>query len=148
MEQPVASMNPEQYLKDRVEDQLKYFEKAANKEKSKHIIYQILIIILALLIPVMNNVDLKGVGDLTNLVTILALVLAILTGIANFRKFGDLWLSYRTTEESIKREKFLFLTLSGKYADNDAAFSEFVSTMELILSAEHNKFRSLIEDKQ
>lgn len=147
MEQMLETMDPGQYILERVDDQLTYYEKAANKAKSKHVTFQTSILVLALLVPVIANLKMDT-GVLNYSVTITSLLLAMLTGIANFRKFGDLWLSYRTTEESIKREKFLFLTSSGKYAGNDAAFSEFVGTMESILSAEHNKFRSLIEDAQ
>ena len=145
-------MDTEKYLADRVEDQLGYYEKAASSAKRKHIWVQTAIIILGLLVPVVINLPNQW-GVLENLqayvkgtVTVFSLSLAILTGISNFRKYGDLWLTYRMTEELIKHEKFLFLTSSGAYHDSDKAANDFVQTVESIISSEHNKFRSIIEE--
>ena len=141
------------YLNDRVEDQLTYYRCAANRAKKIHISTQTAIIVLGLLVPVLANVSLPtDVGSLEpegfnkNAVTICSLTLAVLTGIANFRKFGDLWRSYRTTEELIKHEKYLFITSSGQYVNQKESFDKFVSTIESIISMEHSKFRSLIEE--
>jgi len=145
-------MDIEKYFKDRVEDQLSYYENAANKAKRKHVWTQTTIIILGLLVPVVINLPTQW-GSLQNLegfikivVTVLSLSLAILTGISNFRKYGDLWLTYRMTEELIKHEKFLYLTSSGTYYENEKAPNDFVQTVESIISSEHNKFRSIIEE--
>ena len=127
-------MDTEKYLKDRVEDQLNFYEKAANKAKKKHVWTQTAIIILGLLVPVVINLPTQW-GTLQNLegfikivVTVLSLSLAIFTGISNFRKYGDLWLTYRMTEELIKHEKFLYLTSSGAYHENEKAPNDFVQT--------------------
>lgn len=145
-------MDIEKYLKDRVEDQLHHYESAANKAKKKHVRIQTTIIILGLLVPVIINIpnQLSILGDIQGfvkgIVTVMSLSLAILTGISNLRKYGDLWLSYRMTEELIKHEKFLFLTSSGTYYENEKAANDFVQTVESIISSEHNKFRSIIEE--
>ncbi|MFC1824387.1 DUF4231 domain-containing protein [Thermodesulfobacteriota bacterium] len=147
-------MEIERYLKERVEDQLHYYENAANKAKNKHISMQTTIIVLGLLIPVVINLPNQwGIlgdskGYITGIVTIFSLSLAILTGISNFRKYGDLWLTYRMTEELIKHEKFLFLTSSGAYYQSEKAANDFVQTIESIISSEHNKFRSIIEESK
>ena len=145
-------MDKETYLQKRVADQLDFYEKAANKAKRHHVYVQSTIIILGLLVPVVVNLPTKW-GDTFDgsiviriIVTILSLLLASLTGIANFRKYGELWLSYRMTEELIKNEKYLFLTSSARYVNQETAFSIFVQTVESIISSEHNKFRSIIEE--
>ena len=149
-------MTEEVYLKDRVDDQLKYYETAANKTKTIFNWMQLLIIVFGLLVPVAINfpVDLvssEPTGALDAGVqlsaTIMSLIVAILTGILNFKKYGDLWLSYRMTEELLKHEKFTYLTRSGKYASGNA-FDKFVQTIESLISHEHNKFHSLIQDSK
>ena len=147
-------MDIQEYLEDRVKGQLKYYENAENKAKRKHVWIQTAIIILGLLVPVIvnlpNSLSLLGVansqGFIQGIVTLLSLSLAILTGISNFRKYGDLWLTYRMTEELIKHEKFLYLTSSGTYYENEKAPNDFVQKIESIISSEHNKFRSIIEE--
>ncbi len=145
-------LNVEAYLKDRVDGQLRYYEKAASKAKRVHIVIQTTIIIIGILVPVVVNIPTDwgptlDVGTYVRiLITVLTLLLALLTGIANFRKYGDLWLTYRMTEELLKTEKFLFLTGSGKYENAANQFSHFVKSIEEIVSSEHVKFRSIIEE--
>jgi len=146
----------EVYLNDRVDDQLEYYETAANNTKKIFNRMQLLIIILGVLVPVAINFPVELVSkehtDALSLgvrlsVTIMSLIVAILTGILNLKKYGDLWLQYRMTEELIKHEKFTYLTRSGKYASDDA-FDKFVQTIESLISHEHNKFHSLIQDSK
>lgn len=151
MDSIVEVMDTTSYLKQRVDAQLNYYEKAANRAKKAYTRTQIAIIILGLLVPVIVNLpDTVGNIDISLhikvLVTVMSLTLAVLNGIANFKKYGDLWLSYRMTEELLKHEKFLFQTRAGKYEDPETAFSEFVQSIESLLSVEHNKFRSLVEE--
>lgn len=143
--------DPNIYLEKRVDDQLSYYENAANKQKRKYVYTQSAIIILGLLVPVIINlpkeisgVDLSMWIQLTT--TILSLSLAVMNGMLNFLKFGDLWLSYRMTEEVLKQEKYLFLASAGKYQNKENAYSQFVETVESIISSEHNKFRNLINE--
>jgi hypothetical protein len=111
-----------------------------------------MIVLLALVVPVVANLPHKWVDGTDTYpfiragVTILSLLLAALTGIANFRKFGDLWLSYRLTEELLKHEKFLFLTKTGRYRNEATAFDSFTQSVESIISVEHGKFRAIIEE--
>jgi hypothetical protein len=145
-------LNMEVYLKERVDGQLQYYEQAANNAKRTHISMQTTIIILGILVPVIVNIptiwgDSIDVAPYVRIViTVLSLLLALLTGIANFRKYGDLWLTYRMTEELLKTEKYLFLTSSGKYESAANRFSQFVKSTEEIISSEHIKFRSIIEE--
>ena len=147
----IEPTRPDAYLTERVEDQLAYYGKAAGRYKSRYMWMQTLIIVLGVLVPVVINLpetiggaDLGVVFRIT--ATVMSLTLAIVSGILNLHKFGDLWLEYRLTEESLKKEKFLYLTGSGKYAEPGLAFPRFVETVEGILSAEHTKFRSIVED--
>ena len=143
--------DPNTYLKERVDDQLTYYRNSANRQKRRYVFTQSSIIFLGLIVPVVinlpkeyNGVDLSmGIQIST---TILSLSLAILNGLLNFLKFGDLWLSYRMTEEVLKQEKYLFLASAGKYQNKENAYPQFVETVESIISSEHNKFRNLINE--
>ena len=111
------SMESKEYIESRVEDQLGYYQRAANRNKNVHLRMQTGIILLALLVPVAANIQgdyLGGENTKTITITVLSLALAFLTGLANFRKFGDLWLAFRTTEELLKKELFLFRTQKGE----------------------------------
>ncbi len=137
-----------------MDDQLNYYEKAANKAKKTHIRIQTVIILLGLFIPVITNLKpewipgINGAEYIKAIITVMALLLASLTGIANFRKFGELWLSYRRTEELLKQEKFLFITSSGRYLNNKNAENDFVQSIETIISSEHNQFHTILENEK
>lgn len=148
----MESMNENEYLESRVKDQLDYYSNAATSAKSRFTILQTSIII-GILVPVIVNLPdnwfgISGGMLIKIIVTILSLSLAIISGILNFKKYGDLWLSFRATEELLKHEKYLYLTQSGKYQEITYPFQLFVQETEGIISSEHNKFRSLIEDSK
>ena len=81
-------------------------------------------------------------------ITVVSLLLAALTGISNFRKYGDLWLAYRTTEELVKKELFLFQTEADRFMKKNSAFTDFLQNVESTISAEHERFRSLNESSR
>lgn len=142
------AMDAEEYIETRVTDQLGYYQRAANRAKRWHMFTQTTIVVLGLLIPVLANLNAElfaGETGKTVVITVVSLGLAITTGIANFRKFGDLWLGYRTTEELLKRELFLFTANAGNYRDDENAFSDFVENVESLISSEHERFRSILE---
>lgn len=101
------AMDPATYLKERVIDHLSYYELAANRAKKANNRTLMAIIVLGLLVQVMISIPGQWGSDpnivdvtlaMKVIVTIMSLALAGLNGIANFKKFSDLWLSYRTTE--------------------------------------------------
>ena len=152
-----SSMSPETYLQYRVDDQLKYYASAANRAKRIHFWMQSCVVVMGVLVPVLVNFPVAGAGEAgflsllddgnrRALVTVVSLALAVLTGLQNFRKDGDLWLTYRLNEELIKRERFLYVTASGRYSDRATAFDRFVTSVEDLISAEHSKFRALVEE--
>ena len=124
-------MDQAEYLEARVDAEIKYYERAANKMRKTHLRIQTSVIVGALLVPVLVNAP-ELIPDLSVpirlSVTIVSLLVAILNGLANLGKPGELWLTYRMTQEHLKHEKFLFLTGSGKYVDADNQFSVFVES--------------------
>ena len=143
-------ISQEEYLKERVEPQMDYYSKVSRQAKLVHSRTQITIIVLGLLVPVVVNLNLDTLGLTTQsyinwMATILSLSLAIISGVANFKKDGDHWINYRLTLEALKRERILFLTGSEKYLNHDHAFNLFVETIEKILTGEKDSFLKLTE---
>ncbi len=144
-------MNQEEYMKDRVDNQMNYYSRASRSLKQKHTISQITIISLGLIIPVIVNLEgdwFKMIGGsefIRITTTILSLILAVFSGIANFLKFGELWITFRSTLEALKREKYFFITSSGKYRNSEAGFHIFVENIEAILSNENAEHKQIIE---
>jgi hypothetical protein len=142
----VPTIDVEGYLSGRLEEQIAYYEKAASRAKQMHLRLQGGIIVLSVMVPVAVNRPQDWSGWPRFLVLIFALMLPAMTGLSSFRKYGETWLSYRTTAELLKNEKYLFLTGSGRYRDNPYAFQDLVEAVESLLSAEHTKFRAFFTE--
>ena len=146
-------MSVEDYLQTRVDDQLAFYSNAANRAKKMHTRVNAVIIGFGAAVPVVVNLPSTfGQTDVSLAIklaaTLMSLAVAVLTGWINFRKFGELWLSFRATEELLKQEKFLFITHAADYQDESQAFSLFVQRIEQAISSEHSKFRTLIEESR
>lgn len=124
------------YLKDRVDDQLRYFDAAAIKNQKAYRrlkliaiacnILTTMAIALAFTVPETWKV---GMG-------ILALVLStIVLGtyqLEEFQNYGAKWEKFRLVAEQLKSENYMFLNQAGTYAgeDHDARRREFVERIE------------------
>jgi hypothetical protein len=141
-EQPVTTIDVERYLSGRLEEQIDYYEKAASRAKQMHVRLQSGIIVLSVMVPVAVSHPQDWSGWPRVLVVAASLLLPAMTGLTSFRKYGETWISFRTTAELLKTEKYLFLTGSGRYRDNPNAFHDLVEAVEALLIAEHTKFRA------
>lgn len=130
----IASMSPEQYLKERVDDQLAWYGKKSAANKNWHHRLQLITLIAAASIPVISLSSSEFYVRL--LVAIVGSITAVAAGIVTLFQFKDLWVDYRTTAEQIKYEKFLYLTGSAPY-QTDMAFSDFVNRIEGIIAQEN-----------
>lgn len=139
---PVTAIDVEAYLSGRLEDQIVYYGKAAGRAKQMHVRLQSAIIVLSVMVPVAVSHPQDWSGWLRIPVLAASLLLPAMTGLTSFRKYGETWISYRTTAELLKTEKYLYLTGSGRYRDNPNAFHDLVEAVEALLIAEHTKFRA------
>jgi hypothetical protein len=142
----VPTIDVDSYLSGRLEEQIAYYEKAANRAKQMHLRLQGGIIVLSVMVPVVVSRPQDLSGWVRYLVVLVSLALPVMTGLSSFRKYGETWVSYRTTAELLKNEKYLFLTGSGRYRDNPHAFQDLVEAVESLLSAEHTKFRAFFTE--
>ncbi len=70
-------------------------------------------------------------------VGILGAAVAILASLLSLNQLQENWIAYRTTCESLKHEKFFFLTNAEPY-DKDNAFGLFVQRVERLISKENS----------
>ena len=113
------------YLKNRYEDQMKYYSKKSAENRDKYRKYQWALIILSALTPVMAALDGVNLGSeefptVLNIklivVAISAIVAILTTGLKTFNYF-ELWVTYRKTNEELKREIYYYNFLVGPYGE-------------------------------
>ncbi|MBX2847967.1 MAG: DUF4231 domain-containing protein [Acidiferrobacterales bacterium] len=128
------SMSPEQYLKERVDDQLAWYSKKSATNKNWHFRLQLVTLIAAALVPVISlSSSAMGVRIV---VAIVGSIAAVAAGVVALYQFRDLWIDYRSTAEQLKYERYLFLTGSEPYGTEEC-FSLFVNRVENIILEEN-----------
>ncbi len=133
-------MTPEEYLKNRVENQIAWYSKNSTWNKHWFIALQMMTLVAAGAVPVFAIFS----GDMWArvIVAILGSVTAIITGVVSLFRFREHWTEYRTTAESLKHEKYMYQTKTEPYT-GDYAFALLVERVEALVSQENSKWQQL-----
>ncbi len=108
-------MTEEEYLKDRVDNQIAWYSRKSALNKKYHLGSNALIIVFAALIPFFAGLDGERFLWSKYLIALLGVLTATFTGVSALYKFQEKWMTYRITGESLKREKLLFQTRTYPY---------------------------------
>lgn len=131
------------YIKNRLEDQIEWYSRKSSLYKKLFYMIRVSEIIIAGLIPALFHWSLT-----IGILPLLSTVVAILAGLIAFFKFQENWISYRTTSESLKHEKYLYLTKVCPYNEGNC-FEVLVKNVENIISRENSLWRqTLSHNKQ
>ncbi|CAA0145596.1 conserved hypothetical protein [Tenacibaculum maritimum] len=106
-------MTEEEYIKERVDDQIDWYEEKSAVNKKYHLWTKGLVIVFAALIPFAAGFISEQTIWLNYVIAILGVLTAIFTGLSALLKFQEKWNEYRTTSETLKHEKYLFRTQAG-----------------------------------
>lgn len=129
----------EDYLKNRYNDQLNYYEKASAKNKKKYKNFQWILIILSTLTTILAALPRSDKFDMQYLVVATSGLVAILTSGLKTFQYQELWVNYRSTIEQLKPEIYYYNFNVGDYAQEGIdKESIFVSRVEQILNKEHD----------
>lgn len=136
-------MSEEEYLKDRLEDQINWYDRKSIQNQKTFKRLQIILIVAAALIPFISGyVDrlvylqyvLGGIGVLV----------AAITGLISLYKFQENWTTYRTTCESLRHEKYLYLTKTAPYTGENS-FNVLVERVEMLISKENSSWGEIMK---
>lgn len=133
----------EAYIKERVDDQIKWFNDKSGFNQRRYKLFRTIVIILSVSIPfAAGYIDSETyLGNVIKIaVGVAGVLIAVLEGIQALNKYQENWVQYRTAAENLIQEKMLFATQSGIYANSETPFSEFVARVEGVLSSENKKW--------
>jgi hypothetical protein len=100
--------------------------------------------VLAALVPVS-----AAFKDMPNFVpAFLGFGVLIAEGLLGLNQYHQQWLTYRSTAEGLKHEKFLFLASAGPYADAANPRRLLAERVEGLLSQEHAHWVTTHEEKK
>lgn len=127
-----------EYLQQRVDDQLSWYGKKSAQNKRWYYRLQFITLLAAVAIPVISLSS--GDFKVRFLVALLGAIAALAAGLLSLYQFRDQWLDYRSTAESLKFEKHLFLTRSAPY-NTPSAFTLFVQQVESLIISENRNWQ-------
>ena len=130
-------LSVEEYLRDRVDDQINWYEAKSGDNKRKYQRGQLVLLVMAAIVTLSGTFANSEVSWVPFVVPICGALIAIVSGVVSLYKYQENWLQYRTTAESLKHQKFLFVTKSEPYS-GDEAFVIFVSNVENLISQENS----------
>ncbi len=140
-------MNEEQYLNERLEEQINWYD---NKSVWNQNIFKAICIIefiAAALIPFLTPYISEQSLLLRLVVGFLGVIIAVIVAIVGLYKFQEHWTEFRTTCESLKHEKYLYLTKVPPY-DGEDAFTLLVERVESLISKENSAWAALMKSKK
>ncbi|MCI8673107.1 MAG: DUF4231 domain-containing protein [Lachnospiraceae bacterium] len=136
-------MDINQYLIERVDDQINWYDKKSTTAQKYYKRYQIAEIILAALIPLLSGYTSSCIF-LQIIIGLFGATIAIIEAITKLYKFHENWIQYRSTCELLQHQKYLYLTQSFPYNKNDETIDNiFIKNVESIISSENNQWKAL-----
>jgi len=145
-------MTQEEYIKDRVVDQIKWYGNKSSKCQKKYKIWQVIKIIALLFVTIVSlwgdrEVEFPKFSQYVSY--IVGALGAFVIFIESFLKIYDykkLWVQYRLASESLNREKLLFETNTEPY-DRPEPFKLFVQNCESIMKGENKGWEEILAEE-
>jgi hypothetical protein len=124
---------------DRLEDQIGWYDRKSlhNRKIFKRI--KIAEIAAAALIPFMSAFSGPRFAWVTGG---LGVTITVLEGMLHLNQYEQNWISYRSTCESLRHEKYMYLGNAGPYAGLPNARALLAERVESMVSQEHSKWVS------
>lgn len=142
MEDKLDQLTPDQYLSERVGQYQAWYDKKAVATKSQYLRMRAFSVIGGGLVPVLVNipqVSIAGFPIIQGLVTVISLFVVIVVSLESVFHYREQWKNYRSTEQLLGHETFLFRSRVGRYSglSDDDSFRLFVERVEDAIVSEN-----------
>jgi hypothetical protein len=121
----------------RLDEQIEWYEKRSARNQRLFKSLKVVVIASAALIPF-----LAGITTVPWVTGGLGMLIAITEGVQQLNQYHANWISYRTTCETLKHEKYLYLGKAGPYAAAKDPHGLLAERIESLVSQEHAKWAS------
>ena len=119
---------------DRLEDGIGWYDRKSGENQRLYKWLKLLELAVAAALPVV-----AGVGSPVWVTGGLAAVIVVLEGAQHLFQFHEHWITYRSTAETLKHERFLYLAKAGPYGGEDR-HTQLAMRIETLISQEHAKW--------
>lgn len=119
---------------DRLEDQITWYDSRSGDNQRRYKWLKLLELAVAAALPVV-----AGIGSPALVTGVLAAVIVVLEGAQHLYQFQERWITYRSTAEALKHERYLYLAKAGPYLGADR-HRHLAERIEGLISQEHAKW--------
>jgi len=124
---------------DRLEDQISWYDRKSSSNQRKYKVIKFTEIVAAAILPFLPALPLLHenwfVGGIGVLIT-------ILEGALHLNQYQENWIAYRSTCESLKHEKYVYIANASPYAGVADPRALLAERVESLVSQEHAKWAS------
>jgi hypothetical protein len=131
-------ISPEDYIEQRLNDQISWYDCKSGTNQRWFKRLRFAEIVAAATIPFLSGFADKSF-QIKITIGVLGVVVAVIASVLGLLQLQVRWIEYRATAESLRKEKFLFLTQTEPY-DKDDAFHLLVQRVEGLLSKESTEW--------
>ena len=122
---------------ERLEDQIAWYDNKSLKSQRAFKFIKVVEILAAAMIPFLASFDVRQARWVT---AGLGVTITILEGLIQLNQYQQNWIAYRSTCESLKHEKYIFLAHASPYADSPNPRALLAERVESLVSQEHAKW--------
>jgi len=149
LERKQPLMFDEDYIKERLDNQIAWYDRKSSFNQKKYKKYKRLEFIIAATIPVITTLTAIIPHDLLEKILLISaafggIILVVINKTLELENYFKFWKEYRTTCESLQYERALYLTRSEPYDEEDA-FPALVQKVESILSKETQRWQQRVK---
>ena len=125
---------------ERLDDQIGWYDRKSARNQSLFKLLKVVTLVAGGLVPILaltnaHPVTVAGIGFL----------LVVVEGLQQLNQYYVNWISYRSTCEGLKHEKFLFVAKAGPYGAASDPIVLLAERIEGLVSQEHAKWVSAQE---
>jgi hypothetical protein len=124
---------------DRLEDQLSWYDRKSSSNQKIYKRIKFTEIVAAAIIPFLGALNPPQVGWWTGA---LGVLITVLEGALHLNQYQENWIAYRSTCESLKHEKYVYIAKASPYAGVADPRALLAERVESLVSQEHAKWAS------
>jgi len=127
----------------RLEDQIAWYDRKSLLNQWRFKWFKVTEIVAAAAIPFV-----AGFAAPTFIAGGLGVVIVVLEGLQSLNQFQHNWITYRSTCEELKHEKYLWMAKAGPYVTAQSPDALLAERIESLISREHAKWVSTREQAE
>jgi len=140
MSTPSPGLDPSDPVIARLEDQLAWYDRKSQFNQRVFRRIKITEIFAAALIPFLSVIRAWWIIYAT---AALGVLITVLEGLLHLNQYQQNWITYRSTCEQLKHEKYTYLGRAGPYAKASDPRALLAERVESLVSQEHTRWASV-----